>query len=118
VAGNTNREQLQALRRLRRRACRQDAAIAEWVAMAAELGAGDAEVIELGADYERKLAQLRGRRDEVSRRCAELLCEVADAVGDDQTAAELLGVSPGQVRDARRDAGAALGDRRGGERRR
>jgi hypothetical protein len=107
VAGNTNREQLEALRRLRRRASHQDAAIAAWVAVAAERGVVDAEVDTLRADYERKLAELRARRDEVERRCAELLCEVAEAVGDDQATAELLGVPPGHVREARRDAGTA-----------
>jgi hypothetical protein len=80
--------------------------------MAAELGAVDAEVDELRAVYDRKLAQLRARRDEVRQRCAELLCEVADVVGDDQAAAELRGVPPAQVRDARRDAGSALADPR------
>ena len=93
---------VEAQRRMRSMAARQDLILRGWFKAAAELESLGAEEQTLRARHEAELEALGARRSAREARLAEMTAAVAVTLGDDARAAEVLGTSERKVIQARR----------------
>ncbi|MHB1910542.1 MAG: hypothetical protein ACYCTI_00610 [Acidimicrobiales bacterium] len=93
---------VEAQRRMRSMAARQDLILRGWFKAAAELESLGAEEQTLRARHEAELEVLGARRSARDARLAEMTAAVAVILGDDARAAEVLGTSERKVIQARR----------------
>jgi len=93
---------VEAQRRMRSMAARQDLIVRGWFKAAAELESLGVEEQTLRARHAAELEVLAARRSVREARLAEMTAAVALTLGDDARAAEVLGTSERKVIQARR----------------
>jgi len=93
---------VEAQRRLRTLAVRQDLVLRGWFRAASEVAALGAEEEALRTRHQSELEALATRRASRETRLAEMTAAVAVTIGDDARAAEVLGTSERKVTQARR----------------
>jgi hypothetical protein len=101
MAGVRNQARLAAQLRLRREVARQDELVRAYFGAAAAVGRAERKLSAIRARCERRLREAEAGRDEMLQARADVLAEVALALGD-QRAAEILELSLNRVRAARR----------------
>jgi len=93
---------VEAQRRMRSMAVRQDLILRGWFKAAGDVEALGVEEAALRARHEAELEALGARRSALEARLAEMTAAVAVTLGDDARAAEVLDTSERKVTQARR----------------